>query len=66
MKYKLRMCPVCNQPFWGYPALSRRDNKTEICSHCGTNEAMEDFVGYIRRHNPCLKCLNELCTCGNK
>ena len=29
-----------------YPgALSRRDNKTYICSECGTLEALEDFMG---------------------
>jgi hypothetical protein len=28
-----------------FPALSRRDNKTNICSDCGTREAMED-AGY--------------------
>lgn len=27
-----------------YPALSRRDNKTDICSKCGTEEAMFDFA----------------------
>ena len=28
-----------------YPgALSRRDNKTYICSECGTLEALEDFM----------------------
>lgn len=43
-------CPRClggipNNEFRGmYPgALSRTDNKTEICSECGTMEAMEDF-----------------------
>jgi len=25
-------------------ALSRTDNKTEICSDCGTAEAMEDYL----------------------
>lgn len=25
-------------------ALSRRDNETEICSDCGTREAMEDYI----------------------
>ena len=25
-------------------ALSRLDNKTEICSACGTDEAMEDYL----------------------
>lgn len=43
-------CPRC----WGYipnneqigqfaGAISRRDNKTEICSSCGIFEAFEDF-----------------------
>jgi len=27
-----------------YPALSRIDNLTSICSECGTNEAMLDFM----------------------
>lgn len=26
-------------------ALSRRDNKTYVCSSCGTSEALEDFSG---------------------
>lgn len=26
-----------------YPALSRRDNKTYICSTCGTAEALADW-----------------------
>tara|TARA_R100000808_G_C2150259_1_gene158956 strand:+ start:2881 stop:3291 length:411 start_codon:yes stop_codon:yes gene_type:complete len=40
------ICPRC----WenelsdkGLNALSRRDNKTEICSPCGTAEAFEDY-----------------------
>jgi hypothetical protein len=45
------ICPICghyvpNDATPGeYPgALSRRDNKTEICSDCGTREAFEDFA----------------------
>jgi hypothetical protein len=45
-------CPRChhgipNDEFRGeYPgALSRRDNKTYICSECGTKEALEDMTG---------------------
>lgn len=43
-------CPICNGPipnaeyegqYMG--ALSRRDNKTEICSSCGVMEAIEDY-----------------------
>ena len=43
---KTILCPRCKKakifvtpPF---PALSRRDNETHICSDCGTREAMED------------------------
>lgn len=38
-------------PIIGYPALSRRDGKTEICSACGEREAWEDCAraGRFRR-----------------
>jgi len=36
-------CPTCKTETTDFPAVSRRDNKTEICSQCGTNEAIEDF-----------------------
>ena len=41
---KKRKCPRCKRMYRGYPALSRRDNKTEICSDCGTAEALMDFM----------------------
>ena len=44
-------CPRCgggvpnNLTPGAYPgALSRSDNKTEVCSECGTAEAMMDFM----------------------
>lgn len=40
----IRECPKCGNLYTGYPALSRRDNKTEICSDCGVREALEDFI----------------------
>lgn len=39
----MRICPKCHKKYRGYPAISRRDNKTEICSMCGQIEALEDF-----------------------
>ncbi|MAH50105.1 hypothetical protein CMI37_30070 [Candidatus Pacearchaeota archaeon] len=42
-KHKTQICPRCKNPYEGYPALSRRDNKTSICSDCGTQEALFDF-----------------------
>jgi len=42
-------CPRCAVrllPF-GYPgALSRVDNKTEICSECGQDEALSQWAGF--------------------
>ena len=43
----LRRCPVCRkrklEPSEVRNALARFDNKTELCSSCGTDEAMIDF-----------------------
>lgn len=38
-----RVCPECGKPLTSHPALSRRDNKTEICSDCGTREALAEI-----------------------
>ena len=40
---KENKCPRCNGVMEEYPALSRRDNETDICSDCGQVEAMEDY-----------------------
>lgn len=46
------ICPRCGHFIpndlhpGAYPgAISRLDNKTEICSSCGTDEALRDFGG---------------------
>ena len=36
-----RICPICGRENPEPPALSRVDNKTEICSLCGTRHALE-------------------------
>jgi hypothetical protein len=48
------ICPLCDhlvpndEKPGEYPgAISRRDNRTEICSDCGVVEAMEDFAKFI-------------------
>lgn len=38
----MKKCPKCGGPLGERPALSRKDNKTDICSECGFKEAMED------------------------
>mgnify|MGYP002867597567 CR=1 FL=1 len=45
MKDEIRtaICPKCGQEYGGYPALSRVDNKTNICPDCGTREALESI-----------------------
>lgn len=40
---KYNVCPICNKEIGQYPAISRKDNKTEICSNCGMLEALEAF-----------------------
>lgn len=41
-----KICPKCKNYILGYPALSREDNKTEICSKCGTLEGLKKFIQY--------------------
>jgi DNA-directed RNA polymerase subunit RPC12/RpoP len=36
----LQECPDCGQEFVGSPVVSRKDNETEICPHCGEREAI--------------------------
>ena len=38
-------CPRCRKDYEEFPALSRVDNKTYICSACGVAEAMWNFFG---------------------
>ena len=37
----MRTCPKCGKEYQEHPAISRTDNKTEICPDCGTLEALE-------------------------
>ena len=43
-----KKCPKCGASVFGIGALSRIDNKTVICSECGTAEALEDYGGCIQ------------------
>ena len=36
----IRFCPICGLSYRGRPALSREDNRTCICSDCGTRQAL--------------------------
>lgn len=41
-----KKCPSCGRMYSGYPALSRKDNKTKICPACGTAEAFEALINF--------------------
>lgn len=45
---KKRICPKCNIKYTNQPAISRIDNKTEICPNCGLTEAIESIIKYNR------------------
>ena len=51
-KVILDLCPRCKSeylsPKASENALSRKDNKTQICSNCGTAEALEDMFGGLK------------------
>jgi len=40
---EIQRCPNCKKEFTEYPALSRKDNETEICPECGVREAIEAY-----------------------
>lgn len=48
----VRICPVCGNYYDGYPALSRKDNKTEICTECGMSEAVASL--FNSEKNMCI------------
>ena len=39
----MKACPKCGCGYDDPPAISRDDNKTEICPSCGIREALEAF-----------------------
>ena len=44
MEKENKKCPRCGKKISKYPALSRRDNKTNVCSECGSGEALIDLA----------------------
>ena len=36
----MRICPKCGKKYEDHPAISRTDDKTEICPECGMREAL--------------------------
>ena len=58
---KSAICPICGREYNDRPALSRRDNQTEICPECGQREALvsigvtdrkeQDYIIGLTRRN---------------
>lgn len=44
---EVKTCSKCGKTYTGVGAISREDNKTEICSECGTKEALEVFTKHL-------------------
>ena len=42
-------CPICKRMITGVPAISRTDNKTEICADCGVRQSVEQYVNYTMK-----------------
>ena len=40
----LRKCSICSSYYADYPALSRKDNATEICPECGIVESIQQII----------------------
>lgn len=39
----IKICPTCGKTYNAVPAISRKDNTTEICPECGIKEALQRF-----------------------
>ncbi len=45
-----KICPSCKKVYTEYPAISRKDNKTLMCSECGMKEIQEPFEELLREY----------------
>lgn len=43
----MRKCPKCGDQYDAPPAISRKDNKTEICPACSLAETLPDFFNAL-------------------
>lgn len=62
------VCPRCKRPYTGRPALSRMDNKTDICPDCGIRETIESIpgMGGRKRPNPAERTKRAVQATGNR
>lgn len=46
--YTCGICGITNSYDIDFPALSRKDNKTDLCSKCGQMEAMIEYEEMLK------------------
>lgn len=61
---KARICPICGQAYTEPPALSRKDNATDICPDCGMIEALAAIPR--RREGPAERTRRAVQATGNR
>ena len=54
---KDKICPLCHRTYSEAPALSRTDNKTLICSECGTRQALQSVGFPIEEQEQIIKAI---------
>lgn len=45
-----KVCPICRKIYTDYPAISRQDNKTLICSECAMKEIQEPLEEVLEEY----------------
>ena len=55
---RTRKCPQCGAEYQGHPAISRKDNKTPICTDCGTREALESIGIDIKEQEKIIRTIH--------
>jgi len=62
-RQKRHKCPKCGKYYVDYPALSRVDNKTEICPDCGVVEVIDSYRFFHRSKDELMrfKTFQKLC-----
>ncbi len=55
---RISVCPLCGKRYIGTPALSRKDNITQICPDCGTREALESIGVSKEEQDSILKTIH--------
>lgn len=58
---RFAVCPRCGQAYHGRPAVSRTDNKTQLCPDCGTREALESIGVDVKEQDSILASIHR-CT----